>query len=263
MTLRRVSLSLVALLVGATSILSPQQNAASAQKISTLLAEAETLATVRFENEDALRTFERVYQLDTNCYDALIGISRAYVDIGEHLPGRTDAEKEEQLRLYQLALDYAEKAVRAKPDGSMAFTRRAIANGRIALFKGVWTSVGLVKQVKEDTDKAIALDPANATAHYILGRTHAKVSEKPGIVRWPLGLSWASMEDAVKCYEQAITLRPDFIMYRLDAARAYVELDDEEHAREHLEAIPSIATADEDDEQYRKEAMNLRKELGM
>ena len=127
------------------------------------------------------------------------------------------------------------------------------------MFKGVWESLDLVKAVKSDTEKAIELDPKEATAHYILGRTHAKVSEKPGIIRWPLGLSWASYEESVEHYEKAIELRPDFIMYRLDAARAYVELEEYEKAKTHLKMIPSIDDNDEDDPKFRDEARELEK----
>ena len=229
--------------------------------VQALVAEANDLATVQFRNADALARYQAAEKLDPKNYAALWGISRCYVDIGEHLPSKTDEEKQVQLDHYQKSLDYANRAIEANSQGSMGYLRRAIANGRVALFKGVWESLDLVKSVKADAEKAIALDPSNATAYYILGRTHAKVSERPGIVRWPLGLSWASYEDAVKYYEEALTLRPDFIMYRLDAARAYVELDEYETARMHLAAIPSISNQDEDDDQYRKEASALAEEI--
>jgi Tfp pilus assembly protein PilF len=143
----------------------------------------------------------------------------------------------------------------------MGYTRRAIANGRVALFRGIWESLDLVKQVKADIEKAIALDSKNATAYYILARTHAKVAERPRMVRWPLGLSWASNEEAAKYYEQSIALRPGFIMYRLDAARTYVELEEYAKAREHLTAIPTLAKEDEDDDRFRKEAADLLKKI--
>lgn len=143
----------------------------------------------------------------------------------------------------------------------MAYTRRAIADGRIALFKGVWSALDYVKRARADCEKAIELDSINNAAYYVLGRTHAKVSEKPRIVRWPLGLGWASLEDATTNYEKAISLRPDFIMYRLDAARAYIELDEYEKAKEHLSVISLLPTQDEDDDQFRRETKELLESL--
>ena len=143
----------------------------------------------------------------------------------------------------------------------MAYTRRSIANGRIALFRGIWESLSLVKQTKADIDTALTLDTLNDVANYILGRIHAKVTEKPRILRWPLGLGWANTEDAIKYFEKAISLKPEFIMYRLDCGRAYVDDDNYEMARKHLNAIDRIGNKDEDDERFRKEAAELQKEI--
>ncbi len=225
--------------------------------VRALLARADSLATVAFDNAGALDLYKQAENLDSSNYEMLWGTSRCYIDIGEHLPAKTDQERQAQLDHYQKALDYANRAIAVSPKGSEGYTRRAIANGRVALFKGVWESLDLVKSVKTDIEKAIALDPKNSTAYYILGRTHAKVSEKPRIIRWPLGLGWASYEDAAENYEKAIALRPDFVMYRLDAARTYVELEEFAKARKHLDAIPSIRDQDEDDGKFRQEARDL------
>ena len=158
-------------------------------------------------------------------------------------------------------MEFAEKAVNVNQKNSMAFARRAVANGRIALFKGVWSALDFVKQAKADCEKAIELDSNNNAAYYVLGRTHARVSEKPRIVRWPLGLGWASLEDAVANYEKAILLRPDFISYRLDAARTYIELDEYNKAREHLSVILLLPTQDEDDDQFRRETKELLEKI--
>jgi FimV-like protein len=69
------------------------------------------------------------------------------------------------------------------------------------------------------------------------------------------------MEDAVKNYEKAIELRPSFIMYRLDCARAYVEMDKYGKAREYLTKIASLPKEDEDDDVFRKEATELLEKI--
>ena len=222
-----------------------------------LLEQGNEYAEKTFDNQKALQNYQDALALEPNNYDILWRISRAYVDIGEHMPATTDEEKSKQLETYQKSLEFANRAIAANGTGSMGYARRAIANGRIALFKGVWESLDLVKQTKVDCEKAIALDPNNNSAYYVFGRTHMKVSEKPRIIRWPLGLSWANLEDAVKNYEKAISIKPDFIMYRLDCARAYIELDEYDKARAHLTAIATLPTLDEDDGQFRNEAKEL------
>ena len=237
--------------------------AQSSQKadVPVQVALGDSFSTQTFENTKALDAFMKANAVEPNDYEILWRLSRTYIDIGEHQPTATDEQKTKQLETYQKALDYAELAVKANPNASMGYTRRAIASGRVALFKGIWDSIDLVKQVRADCEKSIALDKDNAGAYYVLGRTNAKLCEKPKIIRWPLGLSWANYDDARANYEIAISLRPTFIMYRLDAARAYVELDEYDKAKEQLTRIAALPTEDEDDNQFRKEAKELLEKI--
>jgi tetratricopeptide (TPR) repeat protein len=236
-------------------------SAPDSSRVDQLIAQGNMYSEKTFENQKALDSYEAALALEPGNHEILWRISRSLVDLGEHLPAGTEQEKAKQLEVYEKSREFANKAIAANANGAMAYTRRAIANGRIALFKGVWESLDLVKQVKADCEKAIALDPNDAAAYYVLGRTHMKVCEKPRIVRWPLGLGWANLDDAVKNCEKAIALRPNFIMYHLDCARVYVEQDEYEKARTHLNAIPSLATMDEDDGQFRKDATDLLEKI--
>jgi tetratricopeptide (TPR) repeat protein len=229
--------------------------------VERLIAQGNTFSEKTFENQKAVQSFEAALALEPNNYEVLWRLSRSLVDYGEHLPANTDQEKEKQLQTYEKSLEYANRAISVNSSGSMGYARRAIANGRIALFKGVWESLDLVKQTRADCEKAIALDANNASAYYVLGRTHLKVCEKPRIVRWPLGLGWANMDESIKNFEKAIALRPDFIMYRLDCSRAYIEEDEYARARQHLTAIATLPTGDEDDGQFRKEAEELLEKI--
>lgn len=257
MNRRWIAFTLLSTLLHASTV---AQAPPDTSQIAILLHHGDTL-TEQFDNQGALAKYRGAFALDTTRCETLWRISRAYIDIGEHLPVATREEQDEQLQTYEMALDFAERAVDADRGNSMAWTRRSIAKGRIALFKGIWESVSLVKQTKADIDTALAIDSTNDVANYILARIHAKVTEKPGILRWPLGLGWADIDDAIKYYEKAIALKPDFIMYRLDAARAYVETDQYDLARKHLSAIDTISNQDEDDGRYRKEAADLLKEI--
>ncbi|MDI6804275.1 MAG: tetratricopeptide repeat protein [Bacteroidota bacterium] len=254
--MNKIVLFLVIIFLSFTT-LTLTQDVSNETKASQLILEGDNFAEVTFENQKALSKYSEASALSNKNYEIYWKISRCYVDIGEHYPANTDAEKAKQEQTYKTAYAYADSAVKINPTGSMGYARRAIANGRIALFKGIWENIGLVKQTKADLDKAIELDNKNATAYYVLGRTNTKVSEKSKIIRWPLGLGWANLDDAVKNYEKAISLRPDFIMYRLDAARAYVELKQYAKAKEHLNIIPTLKTQDEDDDKFRKETKEL------
>ncbi len=236
-----------------------------AQDVHDLIAEGDQAVEQRFDNRRGLELYKKAETLDPGNYAVLWRISRALVDIAEHLPALTDAQKEEQHSMYRKALEYAERAIKANPRGMTGYLRRAIANGRIALFKGVFSVVGIVKSVKADLEKAIEFRNDDrqqlAVSHYVLARTHAKVCDKPYLVRLPMGLGWGDREVAANEYEKAIAINPSFIMFRLDAARNYVEMDEYDKARAHLRAIPGLPKADEDDDQFRKEAASLLKEI--
>jgi tetratricopeptide (TPR) repeat protein len=254
--LSRLLAALILMLALEESVFSVQETTQK-EEVEKLIAEGDEFAEVKFENQSALDKYLEAIKKYPKNYDAYWRISRAYVDIGEHMPGKSDDEKSKQELVYKKAYNYADSAVIINPIGSMGYTRRAIANGRIALFKGIWDNISLVKQTRADLEKAIQLDPNNAAAYYVLGRTHAKVSEKSKIIRWPLGLGWANLDDAVKNYEKSISLRPDFIMYRLDAVKAYIELEEFSKAIEHIKTIATLPTKDEDDDLFRKESQEL------
>jgi tetratricopeptide (TPR) repeat protein len=221
---------------------------------AALIADGDQFAEKAFDNQKALQKYTAALPFAEDKYPLLWRLSRTYADIGAHMPMK-------QMQVYEISLSYAEKAIAANPQGAMGYIRRAITNGRIALFKGIWEAIDLVKQTKADCAKAIALDPKEPAAYYLLGRTNAKVCEKPKFVRWPLGLGWANLDTAVTCYEKSIALRPNFIMYRLDCARTYIEQDEYAKARQHLIVIQSLAKQNEDDDLFRAEAKKLLEEI--
>lgn len=231
------------------------------QSVDELIKEGDDFSMKEFNNQKALETFLKAEKLEAENAEVLWRISRSYVDIAEHMPSSSDDQKDAQLVKYQLASDYAEKAVKAAPNASIGYLRRAIAKGRIALFKGVFKVIGLVNDVKKDCEKAIKLgnggNEIQASSHYVLGRSHAKVCEKPYLVRLPLGLGWGDMDISFAEYKKAIELRPNFRMYHLDYAKALIEEDEYQKAKEELYKIPYIKEVDEDDDMYLAESKKI------
>ena len=168
-------------------------------------------------------------------------LSRTYVYIAEKMPDNTSEQKDAQLAVYQKAYDYANKAVKLAPDQSVTYLRRAIANGKIALFKGVFSVAGVVNAVKSDCEKAISLGNGGnfiqSIAHYVLARTNDKVSEKWAPARAVIGLGWANMDKAMSEYSTAIQLNPNFRMFYLDFAKAYMKEDEYVKAKEMLRKV--------------------------
>ena len=239
-------------------------NLSFAQTVDELLKQGDQFVT-EFQNQKALDTYLKAEKIAPNNWEVLWRISRAYVNLGEKMPEKTDAQKDEQEKVYNKAFDYANKSVKNGSGQSITYVRRAIANGRIALFQGVFSAVGTVNDVKEDCDKAIQLgnggNYVQGLAHYVLGRTHLKVCEKSYLVRLPIGLGWGDTEDAVKLLETAVKFKPNFRMFLFELAKAYVEEDEYDKAKETLKKVEKAPKVDEDDDKVLAEAKKLYEEI--
>lgn len=235
-----------------------------AQSVDDLIKQGDKYVE-EFNDQKALDTYLQADKLSPNNWEIYWRISRSYIDIGEHLPDKTSAQKDEQEKMYKKSLDYADKAVKLAPGEAITYVRRAIANGRIALFQGVFSAIGTVKDVKADCEKAIQLgnggNYVQALAHYVLGRTHLKVCEKAYLVRLPLGLGWGDTGEAVRLLETANKLKPNFRMFLYELAKAYVEEDEYDKAKETLKKVEKAPVADEDDNQVLADAKKLYEEI--
>lgn len=234
------------------------------QTVEDLIQEGDKYNT-EFNHQKSLETYQKADKLSPANWDILWRISRALVDIANKMPEGTDEQKEAKFNKYKKSFAYADSAVRLAPDQSVTYVRKAIVNGRIALFEGVFSAIGTVNDVKEDCERAIQLNNGGnyvqALSHYVLGRTHAKVCEKSYLLRLPLGLGWGDMEVAIREFQNAIKLKPNYRMFYLDLAKAYIEEDEYELAKENLLLVEKAPFVLEDDEEYLKEAKQLLKEV--
>ncbi len=226
----------------------------NAQESGTLIAAGDSMYD-KFDNQKALEFYQQVLSQNPKDFDAIWRISRAYVDIGEHLP------EAQQLAYFEKAKIFADSAISIKPNLAEGYTRRAIATGKISLFKGVWKSIGLVKSVRADCEKAILLNPNDQVALYVYARAHQKVAEKSKLFRAPLGLGWGSKEESKKLYEKALALEPTSVMFSLDYARLLVDMDQDKAAIVVLQKIPGLPITDEDDVSNKEEAKKLLEEI--
>ena len=185
-------------------------------------------------------------------------LARARIDKGENLEG------DEALALYEQAMSEAQSAVDQDPSNPMAQQTLAVACGRVALFKGVFKTIGLVKRVHNAALMAVALGDSMPIALYILGRTHKTLIEKPRIIRVPLGLGWAS-EDSVSYYfNRALEVSGgNMIQCRVEYADFWLsEEDDTESAVLMLRAALELPFRDEQDQKGKQRAREMLDETG-
>ena len=235
-----------------------------AQKAEDLIKEGDKLKD-SFNDQGALNSYLQAEKLAPANWEIQWRISRSYVDIAAHMPEGTSEQKDKQLAVFQKGLSFAEQAIKLAPGQSITYLRRAIANGRIALFKGVFSVGSVVNSVKSDCEKAIQLNNGGnytqALAHYVLARTNAKISEKWAPARSVLGLGWADNEIALTEYQKAVSLFPNYRMFYLDYARSLIREDKYSEAKDVLNKCIYSPQQEEDDVSRLGEAKLMLNEI--
>lgn len=217
-------------------------------------------AIERMDLRTAKATLTGLQSPASNAYDVLYRMARLHV-----LLGNDERNEQQQLALYEKALDYGNRAVAANAKGMGGYVYRAAANGKIALFKGIFSVADVVARVRDDASQAIRLNNDTpkmlAAAHYILGRAHLNLAKKPKLFRSPLGLGWGSIDEAFRNLKRARELRPGFIMFELEYANCLAEMDDDNGAIAHARTIAGMRNQEPGDPQRKQDALELIKDL--
>ncbi len=218
-------------------------------RVDTLLATGQLAPAVTLVDQ-ALAAMPRDFEV-------LWRTSRVRLLQGDAAPEKSKAQDQ----LYRDALALAERAIKANGSAPDGYVRRAAANGKVALFAGILEAADYVQQTKEDTEKVIAMRNAPplmlATASYILGRTHLKLTETPRPLRMPLGLGFGNTADALTYLKRATELRPGFVMFQLEYARVLIATDRGPEARTVLQQLPTLANQEIGDDARKREGAEL------
>jgi tetratricopeptide (TPR) repeat protein len=104
------------------------------QTVEDLIGEGDKYDT-EFNHQKALETYFEADEMSPANWEILWRISRAYVNLGAKMPENTDEEEDAKFEIYKKSLAYADSSVNVANDQAIPYVRRAIANGRIALFE--------------------------------------------------------------------------------------------------------------------------------
>ena len=225
--------------------------------------EAGTAAYAAGNLANARAAFERAVQLDAHGFTALRWLARAESDLGE------DAKGEDQRTLFANAVVHARAAVQAAPDSARGHLELAVALGRQALREGPRTRLALSREIKAETDRAIAQDPGLGRAYHVRAMWNRKIAGlnfmERNIARAVLGgvPRGASMDNAVSDFQKAIELEPGYVNHHLELGRTYLELKHKGDAKRELEkAVALPPTSSPRDARYQDEARVLLRKLG-
>lgn len=243
----------VALLIGVFGTIQAQTKEA---QIKELMAAAQKLRDANNEGL-ALTKYDAVLKLDPGNYEALHSISLMYARVGNRLPAEDQAKKVE---FYNKAKSYAEKAIQANPTDAEGQFVMAVAMGRMALISDAKGRVAASKDIKKYADEALRYNPKHAGAWDVLGRWNSKVANLNFAEKAAANLLFggvpegASNENAIRCFNNALTYKPNYIMYMYDLATSYYQVKNSTKAKEILNALLKLPPVTQDDPDIQKEA---------
>jgi tetratricopeptide (TPR) repeat protein len=210
----------------------------------------------RFDNLDAIREYEKAYQLSPNGFDVLSKLANAYNDYGEDLK---DSNSDGAETYFKDAIKYAEILKNKYPKRAESYFLVASAYGNFALFKGGRDKVRLARNLEKYAKKAIEIDPNFAPAYVILGIYYRETAtlnliEKTFATAFLGGLPKGSLDDSTRALLKAEELSPQSIFPHFELAETYEKLNKEDKAILEYRKVLELPLSDHQDKIKKQEA---------
>ena len=131
--------------------------------------------------------------------------------------GKMSKNPEEKKRLFHEAFEYAEKALKSEGgEGSFgAHKWYAIILNYVAGLEGSKAQLAKSREVKAHWERALEINPLDATTWHLLGLWHFEFANLPSYQRWGASLLYSkppdtSFEEALRHFERAEAISPNF-----------------------------------------------------
>jgi len=216
-----------------------------------------------FKYKEALPYFQALMKVDSNNVDFLAHGSQVYTRFG-YLYMKTESEK---FGYFHKAEYLAKKAIAKDDKNAEAHYAYALALGRINENASSKTKIANAKLIRKEVDRAIELNPKQAGAYHILGRWHATIAgfnavEKAMINTFFGGVPpGGSYDDAVKCFQTAISLEPKNMIHQYELANTYYAMGKKDIAKTWLEKAMALPVTSDDDKITSDKCKELKNKL--
>lgn len=224
------------------------------------ITEADSLVLAKKEKE-ALQIYLKLLKTDSLNGKLLGKIADLYCEIGF-----SKSDEVQQERDYMQAIFYAEKAVsHLKNDKNYFSLSRAY--GRLALVSSTKEQLKLSVKVKDNAEKAVALNPNNDKAWHVIGKWNFRIADLTWIERAVANTvlggvpEGASFENAKKAFLKASEIKANAIAHQLELAKTLIKLDQEKEALQLLKQAQKLPLLRSVDQRYFEEAKDLIDDL--
>ncbi len=231
------------------------------QQTDALLKEATNLER-SLKEEAALDKYKQVLSADSNNVKALIRSSELSSAIGAR-----QRDKNAKTNYYDLARDYADKAISKDPNNADAYYVRAVAAGKLTEIDTENKKlVEDVKDIKTYADKALSINPNHGKANYVLGKWNFEVltlswAKKAAVKVLYGGMQQATIENAYQYMEKCKAIEPYFVPNYLNLAKAYKYDHKPAQAIAVLNQLVKLPTRTADDMALKSEGKKMLSEM--
>lgn len=235
--------------------------AASRAQSADDLMEKGDVSALKFQTAEALKDYLAAEKLEPKNVRLLVRISREY----RHL--MSDASKTaEKLRLGGIAVDYAKRAAALGPNDPEAQLAVAISYGKLQPLASTKEKVETARIIKSQADTAIELDPRSDLAWHVLGRWNMGYAEITGVKRALAELVYGKLpaptyEDAAKCFEKAIELKPDRLIHYIELGLVYSRMGRTADARRLITKGLAMKETEKDDPETKQRGREMLAKL--
>ena len=219
---------------------------AGAASLEDLIQRGDRL-DAQFKSREAMAVFLEAEKIASNNVDVLCRLAKT------HDEAMVDtADRQEQRKLAQTAVEYARRALELNPKSAKAHLSVAITCGRLAPYLENREKIRYSKLVKEHAEQALYLEPFNSYAHHILGAWNYEMASINPFLRAIAKLVYgqlptASMQQAESFFQKAVTLDPNKVSHRIELGRTYAALHKTALAREEISKGLSLPDREKDD----------------
>ncbi|HEX3624887.1 MAG TPA: hypothetical protein VH280_05600 [Verrucomicrobiae bacterium] len=206
--------------------------------------------------EQAAADYDVARPMQTNNAANMCVLSRGYCDLTS-FTNSTTVQKDLVVR----ALDCAQRAVALDPSNATAYASVAVCYAKNCAMPGtdVKTQLSYSRLFKQEAEKAIALDPKQDVAYYLIGRWNYGIARLGFFSRAYVkvvygGVPNASFKDAVNYFKKACQLAPNRIIYHAGLAMAYEAMGEKKLEIDQLKTCCALKPSDREDVDAQKEA---------
>ncbi|KAJ8389073.1 hypothetical protein AAFF_G00124700 [Aldrovandia affinis] len=211
---------------------------------------------------------EKLYQLllqYKNSEDAefLWRLARASRSLAE----QSNVAAAEKKRLMYEAFEYAQSALERNEGCFAAHKWYAVCLSDVGEYEGIKVKIGNSYTIKEHLERAIELNPKDATSFHILGYWCFAFAELPWYQRKVAAVIFASpptatYEEALEFFLKAEEVDPNFYsMNLLMLGKTYMMLKEQDKAVLWLSKARDYPAHNEEDRQVHKDALDLLKKM--